>query len=134
MFKKSAGVNLWDLARGLLVLTPFFIFFIPIVSFSAGLITCVDIDNCRFNDIISTVQNIINFLAIYISVPVATIMFAWAGGTYLFAGGNESRIKKAHNIFINVLVGFLIVISAWLIINTIANALLDTAKFETYLK
>lgn len=87
---------------------------------------------CGFNDMITLVQNIITFI-LYIAIPIAVGMFTYAGVLYLTAGGSPGQIGKAHTIFLNVLIGFIIVLAAWLIINTIVNALLDKSNFSTYL-
>jgi hypothetical protein len=81
--------------------------------------------NCNFNDLVSLVQRIINWLII-IAVPIAAGLFAYAGFLYITSAGDEGKISKAHGIFRNVLIGFIIVLSAWLVVYTITTALLDS--------
>lgn len=69
-------------------------------------------------------QNIINYL-IGISVSIAAAMFAYAGFLYTTGGANPTQINRAHKIFKNVLIGFLIAISAWLIVQTLLSAVFD---------
>jgi len=116
-----------------------FIFLTPFIVFADATTTgilppCVSSPTgCVFNDFLTLAQNIIDFV-LKISVTVAVIMFTWAGILYLTASGDKGNIEKAHKIFTSVLIGFIIVISAWLIINTIANALLDKGNFKTFLE
>ena len=102
-----------------------------------GLVPCTGIDpdddftgppapnqhRCTFADLVRLGQNIINWL-LYIAVFLAAVLLGWAGVLYMSAGGDESRVKLAHEIFKNVLIGFIIALAAWLIVYTITTALL----------
>ena len=82
---------------------------------------------CEFADVLQLASNIINFL-ITISVVIATIAFAYAGFLYLTSGGDSGKVSKATGIFTNVVVGFIIVVGAWIIVHTILSALLGSAS------
>ncbi|TAJ15820.1 hypothetical protein EPO56_00810, partial [Patescibacteria group bacterium] len=72
---------------------------------------------CRACDLVELSNNVINF-AIAFSVIVATLMFAYAGILYVTAANaGQEQIKKAHKIFVNIFVGLLIVLLAWLLVN-----------------
>lgn len=90
-------------------------------------------DQCDFDDLIQLAKNIMNFL-ILLSIPVATIAFAWAGILMLTARGNESQVAKAKEIFTKVLIGFLFVLTAWLIVQLITGALLKEGAYKDLLK
>lgn len=79
-------------------------------------------DSCGFNDLITLIKNITNFLLI-LAVPVATVLFAYAGFQYIFAAGDMGKIKKAHDIFWTVFIGLVLMASAWLIIKIIVDTL-----------
>ncbi|PCI29644.1 hypothetical protein COB55_01735 [Candidatus Wolfebacteria bacterium] len=81
-------------------------------------------DDCGFNHLVELVNNIINFLIFYVSIPVAAIVFAVAGFKYVTAAGNESKIKEAHGMFSKVVVGLIIALSAFLIVELITSNLL----------
>lgn len=87
---------------------------------AAGLVPCGDsaADECTLSDLIGLGQNIINFL-IYIGVFIGVLMIAWAGATLLLSQGNESAMEKAKSRIWNVVIGFVIILLAYLIINTI---------------
>lgn len=78
--------------------------------------------NCGFDKLMGVARNIVNF-AILIAAPLSAIAFMWAGVLYFSAAGNEGQIKKAHEIFKKVLIGFIIVLSAWLVVSVIVNTL-----------
>lgn len=104
---------------------------LPVVAFAqSGLIPCDGVSpKCGFADIIQLANNIINFLII-VSIPLAVITFMYAGFLYLTAGGNEGKIKQAHSIFWKVLWGFIIILTAWLIVELIINAFLITPDYS----
>lgn len=83
------------------------------------------VDDCDFNALMTLFNRIINFI-FYISIPLAAISFSYAGYLYLSAAGNTSQIEKAHKIFGKVLIGFIFILSAWLIVYTITNSLLSS--------
>lgn len=118
------------LAFGLAVFL-FLMLCIPAVMFAQpnpgpttdGLVPCNG-PECDFDDLVTLIQNIINFLLYTVAVPVATLLFMWAGFKYLTAGGDPGKVKAAHSIFMNVFIGFLIALGAWLVVNLLAQTLL----------
>lgn len=87
---------------------------------------------CDFNKLVELGANVMNFL-ILISIPLATIAFAWVGIMFLTAGGNPGQVEKAKEVFVKVLKGFLFVLTAWLIVRLITTALLDSSRYEDLL-
>src|SRR3989344_9682176 len=71
-------------------------------------------DPCGFEHVIELAKRTINWL-IGIGVIVATMGFAYAGFLYITAAGSEEKIKHAHSIFVKILVGFTLMLGAWLI-------------------
>ncbi len=103
---------------------------IPFVSHAKRLITCGAVDGnaetggpCNFNELIATANNIIEFLLIYFATPLAAIIFAYAGFLYLFSGGSENNVTKAKGMMKNMIIGYVIALSAWLIVRTILMSL-----------
>lgn len=94
-----------------------------------GLVKCgreVDEDGalenpCDWPDLIATAQNLVNWL-VYISAFVAAVMITYAGYLYVTSAGNEEQVKKAHQVFRQVVIGFILVLAAWLIVYTISTA------------
>lgn len=105
----------------------FSVFFFYLLFFKTsnaqGLIVCNGPD-CDFNSFILLIRRVIDFL-ILISVPLASISFAWAGFLLVSSGGSEDKKNKAKEIFSKTAIGFIIVLSAWLIVYFISIALLE---------
>jgi len=108
----------------------------PIFSFAqAGLVPCGTGTNadgtaaspCGWNDFFTLVTNVTNYLII-LGAAVSAIAFAWAGFLMMTAGGEASKIEHGRAIFGKVLVGFIIMLSAWLIVHAI-NAGLIASNF-----
>ena len=78
---------------------------------------------CGFDDLIVLINKIINFIFIQLSVPIAAIMFAYAGFLMMFSGGNPGQRAKAKKIFINVAIGLIVIAGSWLIIHTVSEIL-----------
>jgi hypothetical protein len=101
---------------------------------SDGLVPCgVSSDwftatSCQACDIIALVQGLIMFL-IGLAIPISMGMFAYAGILYFTQAANTENVGRAKKIFSTTAYGFVLALCAWLIVNTILNAVLDTSKY-----
>ncbi len=120
------------LALGLSVFV-FLLLMVPFIGYAQeeGLVPC-DGPDCGFYDFIQLAKNIINFLMFTVAVPVATLLFMWAGFKYLTAGDDMGQVKKAHGIFVNVFTGLLIALGAWLVVNLLTTTLLGKDVTEIF--
>ncbi|MES2006952.1 MAG: pilin [Patescibacteria group bacterium] len=99
---------------------------------SAGLVPCgVSSDplvatECEACNVVELIQGIIMFL-IGLSIPLAMVMFAYAGFLYFTsgAGGGNENISKAKRIFTSSVIGFVLALTAWLIVNTVLYTVLN---------
>lgn len=112
-----------------------FLVFIPSISFAVGIVpTCNTIvgangnftDPCGFNQLVILANNIIRFLII-IGASLASIAFAYAGWLYITSGGDTGKISQAKDIFRKIVIGFVMMLAAWLIISLIIGMLGYTA-------
>ena len=104
---------------------------LPAATFAAGIVPSCNNGPCGYTDLITMANNIISFLVLDISVPIATIAFVYAGFLYITSGGNEGQISKAHEIFKKVLIGFIIAASAWLLVHMILTTLNVGSQYKT---
>ena len=74
--------------------------------------------DCGWADLVKLVSNITNYLII-LGAAFSAVAFGWAGFLMMTAGGEMSKIEQAKSIFGKVLVGFLLMLSAWLIVHAI---------------
>lgn len=72
---------------------------------------------CTFTHFMFMINKIITFVIMDLALPIAAIMFAYAGFVLVTAPGDESR-TKAKNIFLNTLIGLILAVGAWLIVKT----------------
>ncbi|MEK7208010.1 MAG: hypothetical protein AAB699_00500 [Patescibacteria group bacterium] len=104
-------------------------------SVDGGQVTTQRIYNpCDFNDIIVLGARLITGW-IVIGVTIATMGFAYAGYLYMTAMGSEEKIKHAHSIFYKVALGFVFMLSAWLIAKVLEQTFLTPEQqAQTFLK
>ena len=97
---------------------------IPILTFAQIiLIPCTD--DCDYEDFLQLINNVINWI-ILVSFPVAAGVFAWAGFKLMTTGVVDQK-KEAKEMFWKVFWGFVFILSAWIIVTTITNALLSSS-------
>ena len=92
---------------------------------SSKIVSCNGSD-CNLESFATLVQNLLNFGIFFASI-IASILFAYAGWLYLSnAMTGPQSITQAKSIFKNVAVGYLLILGAWLIVDTLLGSLLGT--------
>ncbi len=94
--------------------------FLPVIT-NAGLVTCSSVQTCNFNALGLMFVKVIKFV-LNLGMTLSAIGFAWAGVLYLTAGGDTGKIAKAHEIFKKILIGFIIALLSFIIVDLIAKA------------
>lgn len=92
----------------------------------SGIVPCGDAGEpkCGACQLVALAQDGINF-GVYFSVFVATLMIVFAGFKYVTAGGDSGKISDAHKIFRTVIVGLIIILAAWLIVDLLMKTFLN---------
>lgn len=82
---------------------------------------CGALDACTVCDLFVLVQNILNFLWKYITVPLAALFLAYGGVLWIlpYLGGSAKMMERGKKVIQQALAGVLIVLVAWLAIDTI---------------
>jgi len=95
----------------------------PDVSYAqaGGLVPC-DGPKCNLCDLAKLAENVINFM-VQISFVIAALLFAYAGFLFFTGGSDPGKISSARNVLTNTLVGVIIVLTAWLVVNVILTTL-----------
>lgn len=91
-------------------------------SLAAGLVPCDGLD-CDMCQLVDLGNNVINWL-IGVLMVVFAIIAAWAGFELVVSGGNTSAKESAKSKFTNAFIGLIIVLAAWLIVDTLMRTLL----------
>jgi hypothetical protein len=73
---------------------------------------------CDFNYLIKTIVNLFNWFFI-MTIPIAVGLFTYGG--ILYITGVEGNIKKARKIFLNVGVGFIIMLIGFTVVHTVLS-------------
>lgn len=92
-----------------------------------ALVTCTGLD-CEFCDLISTGQRVLNWLVGVLTI-LAVLLFVYAGLILVTSLGNRTFKQKAFTIFNNVIIGYLLVLAGWLLVDTTLKALANQAHF-----
>ena len=86
-------------------------------------IDCNSSGGCSsFCDFAQLAQNLLNDL-IYLAVFMSAVLFAWAGWVSMTAGGDMGKIKRAREVFGNVVIGLVIILAAWLVVDLLMKTL-----------
>ncbi len=87
---------------------------------------------CDFGSFVQLINNLINF-AFVAAIPISMIAFVWVGILFVTSQGNAGKIEQAKGIAWKVGIGFLFILGAWLIVNSITSVLLKDG-FNIFLK
>lgn len=106
-----------------------FIFCVPFFTFAShngGLVPCHG-PECNACHLVQLGQNVLNFL-VTITVLMSGVIFAIAGFKMVTSRGNSGTISEAREMFTNVIVGLVILLSAWLVVDTVMKVFVDESK------
>ncbi len=87
---------------------------------ASGYTYCNECSVCHLQQL---AQRVLNFLVGFMTV-MATLLFVNAGILYVTAPTNPSAVSKAHSIFKNTLIGILIILAAYLLVDFALKKLL----------
>ena len=98
---------------------------IPVITYAdppTKIVTCTGAE-CSLCDLANTGQNILN-TAIYLLVVLSAVLFAWAGFKMLLSGGDTAEYAQGKRVFSNVIIGLVIVLTGWMVVNVVMTTLL----------
>lgn len=97
------------------------IFLFPVIVAAQVGIPCNGPD-CTFDSLIQLVNRIIKFLMFGVAVPLAAIGFMFVGAKMALSSNKESAKTEAKEAFGNIIMGFLIMLAAYVVVKTILYA------------
>jgi hypothetical protein len=128
------------LATGFVLLLTIMFLFAPVMALGAGLPTRIVPASCDVEggcqsicDIALLAQNVLN-TGIFIAIFLSAVLFAWAGWQAMTAGGNMEKVHSARSVFTNVLIGLLIILGGWIVIDTLMRTLTNASTFGPWNK
>ena len=88
------------------------------------LVKCFEGQKCGWNELITMINDIINFLLFKMAIPIAAIMCCFAGFKMVTAGGEAAHAREqAKSIFSNTVFGLILATASFIIIKTILSVL-----------
>ncbi len=100
----------------------------PVVQYSTGkngqrIAEVVFQNNCGFDDLMTLINKVINFLLFVIATPLVAIGVCYAGFLYLTSGGSSEKTGQAKSILMNLVIGYIVALLAWVVVKTIMVSL-----------
>lgn len=99
---------------------------------STGLVPCGygDKYDCDTADVIQLANNLIDFLIKMLSV-IAVIALVYTGFQLVTSAGDESKWSDAKKRFTDIMIGIIIILSAFLVVDLVLKGLTDKGLDET---
>lgn len=89
--------------------------------------SCLGDGGCKsICDIALLAQNLLN-TGIFIAIFISAILFAYAGWQAVTAAGNAEKFGQARAVFSNVLIGLIIILAGWIVIDTLMKTLTNAS-------
>ena len=125
---KDKKRNCWLLILGLFSILTFL--FLPIITQAQVLPPCTATGNCGLCDFIQTFVNIIRWTLGVIG-GLALLLMVWHGFSWLTSGGNAEKVEAGKKGLIHTILGVLIIIGSWFIVNIVIVILLTSPSQAT---
>lgn len=108
----------------LIAVLPAVILLLPKVSEAAGLVPCGGYSEhaCTTSDVITFASTLIEWLITMLGV-IAVIALVYTGFRMVISAGDEGAWKQAKEQFTNIVIGIVIILAAFLVVDTILKAL-----------
>ena len=97
------------------------IFFLlsPLITGAAGLVPCGGPgDPCTACDLLVLAQNVLEF-ALKMAFLIIIGFIVYGGFRWIFSLGKEENLKAGQQIITNAIIGLIIILTAWIIVNTV---------------
>lgn len=112
-YNKNTIASHQSLIFGLLI---FGLLFFPTFASAQVLPPCTSTGNCGLCDFIQTFINIIRWV-LGILGGTALLLMVWHGFSWLIAAGNKEKIDAGRKGLMHTVIGVLIIVGSWMIIN-----------------
>lgn len=92
--------------------------FVALPAVAAGLVPCTGSD-CTICHFLKMIHDVLFFVVYKIVAPLAGLLFLIGGIMMMLSGASEDWLKKGKELCKNTLIGILIILSSWVIVNTL---------------
>jgi hypothetical protein len=80
--------------------------------------------NCELTDLLQVFVNLFSW-GLYILSILGLLFLFIGGGTLMFSGGNEERVRTGKKVLVNTVIGIVVAMSSWVIVNMALAAMLS---------
>lgn len=115
-----------NVVMGFFLIAPFS-FALAQGTLPSQIVPCSGVD-CNLCHLVELAQRLIN-IGIFITIALSAMTFSYAGGMYLTSMGDITKATKARKVFTSVAVGLMIILGAWLGVDTLMKTLVDEQRF-----
>ena len=84
---------------------------------------------CDFCHLMTLANKVVDFAFEKIILPLVALGILASGLVLLTAGGSQTQLEKGKSMLWNILIGFFVALSAWVIINTVLGTLVKEGSF-----
>jgi hypothetical protein len=121
-----------------------FLILFPLMAGAAGLVPCGRGINdsetpnineslpCTVCDLLVLAQNVLTF-AFEIAFLIVVGFIVYGGFRWIFSLGKEENLKAGQKIITNAIIGIVIILSAWIIVNTVFWFIAQAGGTEEYI-
>lgn len=124
-------VGYWyiDMSRFLMLLLIGWLAIAPTLAFGAGLVPCGGEGEpaCQTCHVVELVNGVIEWLVLILGT-IAAIIIVYAGFKLVMSGGNRHAMEEAKSLINNMLIGYVIVLAGWLLVDTGMKMLLTDGE------
>ncbi|MBI2674210.1 MAG: putative Ig domain-containing protein [Candidatus Yanofskybacteria bacterium] len=106
-----------------LLLLPTFVYAIDVPGLPIVQCGTSTTEPCGRCDLFKLLKNLIDFTTYVLMPAVAILLFVWAGFLILLGGASTALVAKGRQIFSTTFFGILIMLSAWMITNTLIKSI-----------
>ncbi len=105
----------------------------PLFTLANGLVPCGGIGEqpCQSCDVVNLVNNVIQWLVVVLGT-IAALVIIYAGVKLVISGGNQAAMEESKSMITNIIIGYIIVLSGWLLIDFGMKALIDEGAFGVW--
>lgn len=96
--------------------------FETLLAQAVGIVPTCPAGGCGWNELLQLANNLITFFFRFGAI-VASLLIAYAGWLYITSGGDSSKVSQAKGMFIKILIGFIVMLSAYLVVKLILQVL-----------
>ncbi len=106
--------------KELIIFSLLILIFVPISAGAAGLVPCGGPGEqaCTTCDLLVLTQNVLEF-ALKMAFLIIIGFIVYGGFRWIFSLGKEENLKAGQQIITNAIIGLVIILTAWIIVNTV---------------